>query len=310
MIRNLPPPPEPSARTPDAARQVEVDRGRQAEFEQALRQRADHGAQEQARQHSRHAAPAHALQPLVPRPLALRTVKSERQADDRKPTPQDSDSPPAQTGSETAQTTPAKQPAEKPRDKVHDKQDAPDKTKPGAGEQMAAQHKLLTDKQALKALEAILGQAAVSEKTAPPLIEPVALALLAQTPGDRLLAQVLAAPLAMPLKQDLEQLVAALQVRIQSHASSHGQNTLLQVRLQHLGTIEVQLAHHRGALQIDVQASAGSLLQLQQARGDLLERLHKLNPGQDIQMSFADSQDPDQRSRQRRHVEEEWEPEQ
>lgn len=313
MIPTLPPPSEPPARAPDNARPGEVDRSRQVEFEHAMRQRADNGAQEQARQLSRHSAlldhQQRSAQSRSALPLPVRTSKSERPVDERRDASQDSES---LASTDPGQANASQQPAgNKPRDKVQDKKDTSEKTKAQPDEPALSARKLLLGKHAIKALEAALGQPHSVESKALAAIEPVAvaLALSSQTPGDRLLAQLLAEPQAVALKQDLEQLLTAMQARIQSHASSHGNNsTLLQIRLQHLGAVEIQLAQHRGMLHIEVQASSGTLLHLQQARGELLERLHKLNPGQEVQLAFADSQDSQQRSRQRRHLEEEWEP--
>ncbi|MGE7956997.1 type III secretion system needle length determinant [Pseudomonas sp. NPDC089530] len=128
-----------------------------------------------------------------------------------------------------------------------------------------------------------------------------------QTPGDKLLARLLNATEQPPFSKDLGTLVQTLQLHIQAGISRDGSTTLLQVNLAQLGQVDVQLAHSRGQLHVEIQASPGSLLQLQLARGDLMERLQRLNPGQPIQLTFTQHQHGgDQGSRQRRHVYDEW----
>ena len=127
------------------------------------------------------------------------------------------------------------------------------------------------------------------------------------TPGDKLLARLQPSREAPLLTRDLQQLLSALQPHIQSAATHLGSASVVQVHLPHLGHVEVQLVTVHGQLQVDIQASPGSLLQLQLARQDLLERLQRLNPEQPVQLSFSNSQDSDQRSRQRRSVYDEWE---
>lgn len=317
MIPTLTPPSTPPMRAPDHAQPGEVDRRRQVEFEHAMRQRADNGAQEQARQLSRYTVLVdHQQRSAQSRRTASvpgRAVKPERPVNERCDASQDDDSSnnPANTGPEQANTS--QQPTDnKPRNKVQLSKDTPDKATTTPDAPGISERKLLLGKPTSKALEALLGQTQPTEHKAQGAIEPLAVALYlpGQTPGDRLLAQLLADPQMSALKQDLEHLLTAMQARIQHPANTSASNsTLLQISLQHLGAVEIQLVHGRGKLHIEVQASSGTLLHLQQARGELLERLHKLNPGQGIQLAFADSGDADQRSRQRRHLEDEWEPE-
>lgn len=318
MIPTLPPPCEPTARVPDNARPGEVDRSRQVEFEHAMRQRADKDAQEQARQPSRHSVYS-ALAEYKQRPAESRSTASlperalkQRPLNERRGASHDSDSSGNQASTDPAQANAGRQPTtnNKPRDKVQDRKGSANKAKAAPDASNISARQLLLDKSALKALEALLGQSQSTEHKTQSALEPLALALPSQTPGDRLLAQLLAEPQTTALKKDLEQLLTAMQARIQSHTSPSASNsTLLQINLQHLGTVEIQLAQHRGVLYIELQASSSTLLHLQQARGDLLERLNKLNPGQETQLAFADSGDAEQRSRQQRHLEEEWEPE-
>ncbi|MFL1548039.1 type III secretion system needle length determinant [Pseudomonas sp. D47] len=129
-----------------------------------------------------------------------------------------------------------------------------------------------------------------------------------QTPGDKLLARLLNTTEQPAFSKDLGKLVQTLQLHIQAGVSRDGSTTLLQVNLAQLGQVDVQLAHSHGHLHVEIQASPGSLLQLQLARGDLMERLQRLNPGQPIQLTFTQQQHGgDQGSRQRRHVYDEWE---
>ncbi|MDD2052469.1 type III secretion system needle length determinant [Pseudomonas putida] len=317
MIPTLPPPCEPTARVPDNARPGEVDRSRQVEFEHAMRQRADKDAQEQARQPSRYSGYS-ALAEHKPRPAESRSTASlpghtfkQRPLNERRDPSHDSDSSSNQASTDAAQANAPRQPTnKKPRDKVQDRKGSANKAKATPDTPNISARQLLLDKSTLKTLEALLGQSQSTEHKTQSALEPLALALPNQTPGDRLLAQLLAEPQTAALKKDLEQLLTAMQARIQSHTSPGASNsTLLQINLQHLGTVEIQLAQHRGVLYIELQASSGTLLHLQQARGELLERLNKLNPGQETQLAFADSGDAEQRSRQRRQLEDEWEPE-
>lgn len=129
-----------------------------------------------------------------------------------------------------------------------------------------------------------------------------------QTPGDKLLARLLKTTEQPSFSRDLDKLAQTLQVHIQAGESRNGSSTRLQVNLAQLGQVDVQLNHSRGELHVEIQASPGSLLQLQLARGDLMERLQRLHPGQPIQLTFAQQQHGgDQGSRQRRHVYDEWE---
>ena len=128
------------------------------------------------------------------------------------------------------------------------------------------------------------------------------------TPGDKLLARLQPTMAAPVLTRDLQQLLSTLQPHIQSAVTHTGSASVVQVHLPQLGHVEVQLVTIHGQLQIDIQASPGSLLQLQLARHELLERLQRISPEQPVHLSFSNAQDGDQRSRQRRSVYEEWEP--
>jgi len=142
-----------------------------------------------------------------------------------------------------------------------------------------------------------------------PLVDdpPAALAAL-MTPGDKLLARLQPTPAAPVLTRDVQQLLSALQPHIQCAVTPTGSASVVQVHLPQLGHVEVQLVTIHGQLQVDIQASPGSLLQLQLARHELLERLQRVSPEQPVHLSFSNAQDGDQRSRQRRSVYDEWEP--
>lgn len=141
-----------------------------------------------------------------------------------------------------------------------------------------------------------------------PVEDPKPSATAGQTPGDKLLARLQSTTEQPQFSKDLGQLVQTLQLHIHAGVSRDGSTTLLQVNLAQLGQVDVQLAHSRGHLHIEIQANPGSLLQLQLARGELMERLQRLNPGQPIELSFAQHHHGgDQGSRQRRHVYDEWE---
>ena len=131
-----------------------------------------------------------------------------------------------------------------------------------------------------------------------------------QTPGDRLLARLLASSGSRPLPlADLARLLDAVQGRIQVASAAESHAARLQVRLPQLGAVEVQVLHGHGQLQVEISASPGSLAFLQQARGELLERLQRLHPEQPVQLTFNQQQDSGQRSRQRRYLHEEWQAE-
>ncbi|WP_179291787.1 type III secretion system needle length determinant [Pseudomonas lundensis] len=142
-----------------------------------------------------------------------------------------------------------------------------------------------------------------------PLVDdpPDAFAAL-MTPGDKLLARLQPTPAAPVLMRDMQQLLSALQPHIQCAVTPTGSASVVQVHLPQLGHVEVQLVTIHGQLQVDIQASPGSLLQLQLARHELLERLQRVSPEQPVHLSFSNAQDGDQRSRQRRSVYDEWEP--
>ena len=142
-----------------------------------------------------------------------------------------------------------------------------------------------------------------------PLVDdpPEAFAAL-MTPGDKLLARLQPTPAAPVLTRDVQQLLSALQPHIQCAVTPTGSASVVQVHLPQLGHVEVQLVTIHGQLQVDIQASPGSLLQLQLARHELLERLQRVSPEQPVHLSFSNAQDGDQRSRQRRSVYDEWEP--
>ena len=127
-------------------------------------------------------------------------------------------------------------------------------------------------------------------------------------PGDKLLARLQPTPAAPVLTRDVQQLLSALQPHIQCAVTPTGSASVVQVHLPQLGHVEVQLVTIHGQLQVDIQASPGSLLQLQLARHELLERLQRVSPEQPVHLSFSNAQDGDQRSRQRRSVYDEWEP--
>lgn len=110
--------------------------------------------------------------------------------------------------------------------------------------------------------------------------------------------------------QDLQALVERLQLQLLAGKRGNGDMAMLRARLPHLGTVEVRLIQAGHALQVEIHASPGSLQQLQAARGELLERLQRLDPGQPLSLSFANDGGGDQRSRNQRHVHDEWQPEQ
>ncbi|WP_252091000.1 type III secretion system needle length determinant [Pseudomonas sp. MWU13-3659] len=143
-----------------------------------------------------------------------------------------------------------------------------------------------------------------------PLTSPTPIQPWPAPPGDRVLHSMAAQSTSPALAQDLQALVERLQLQLQTGKTHTGDTALLRAQLPHLGTVEVRLTHAGHTLQVEIHASPGSLQQLQTARGELLERLQRLDPSQPLSLSFANDSGGDQRSRNQRHVHDEWQPEQ
>lgn len=135
-------------------------------------------------------------------------------------------------------------------------------------------------------------------------------ALLPTTLGDRLLATLHPQVPVVLAPRDLEHLCTVLQAHLYSAPTRSAAGTLLRVTLPSLGAVEIHLSKVHGILQIDIQSSPGNLQALQHARGELLERLHRLDPQLQVSLTFGGNPDHQQGSRQRRNVDDEWEPDQ
>lgn len=122
-------------------------------------------------------------------------------------------------------------------------------------------------------------------------------------PGDRVLWSVANQSNPTPLIRDIQSLFEHLQLHVAKTDTSN--IAMLRVELAQLGKIEVRLTHAANGLHIEIQAAAGSIQQLQTARSELLERLQRLDPGQQVSLAFS-SNNSDQGSRHKRHVYEEW----
>lgn len=110
--------------------------------------------------------------------------------------------------------------------------------------------------------------------------------------------------------QDLQTLVDRLQLQLLASKADNRELTLLRARLPQLGPVEVHMRHVGAGLQVEIQAAPASLRQLQVACADLLDRLQRLDPAQQVSLGFAANGGGEQGSRNRRHVLDEWWPEQ
>ncbi|MFJ4391493.1 type III secretion system needle length determinant [Pseudomonas soli] len=111
------------------------------------------------------------------------------------------------------------------------------------------------------------------------------------------------------LTEDLQTLVDRLQLQVLGCKADNRELTLLRARLPQLGPVEVHMRHVGAGLQVEIQAAPASLRQLQVACADLLDRLQRLDPAQQVSLGFAANGGGEQGSRNRRHVLDEWWPE-
>lgn len=120
--------------------------------------------------------------------------------------------------------------------------------------------------------------------------------------------RVMSSP-AITLTEDLQTLVDRLQLQVLGCKADNRELTLLRARLPQLGPVEVHMRHGGAGLQVEIQAAPASLRQLQVACADLLDRLQRLDPAQQVSLGFAANGGGEQGSRNRRHVLDEWWPE-
>lgn len=311
---------------PPSTAQADVSKRRQAEFEQAMQERKlaplpkEPVSDQQQRvmrapehPNSRRETAQRNAREAIERERRLTQERAKRTSEQplTKPVNDKPEPPPPQVSTPTPE---ANRPAsQKDKGKPGEKEKDPGKNNvEGKGKVPAAQVAIEPAEENLKLLTPVDPDSPHhgAEEEHLILIEPEAAFASNPTPGDRLLARLQAAAEPLPIKHELNQLLESLQARIQAQSTTDTSAALLHLNLPTLGSVEIQLATSRGLLQVDIQASAGCLQHLQRARLELQERLQRLNPGQDVQLSFGNPSGSDQGSRQRRSVYEEWDPKQ
>ncbi|MGL5324779.1 MAG: type III secretion system needle length determinant [Aeromonas sp.] len=125
---------------------------------------------------------------------------------------------------------------------------------------------------------------------------------LTVTPGDLLLARV-----APPVEHhELGQLLSRLAVDIQLEVGRPDRPPLLQLTLPALGELAIRIERHQGTLQVEILASEQGQLLLNQGRGELIDRLQRLYPGERVAFDLFTRGDSEQGSRQKRSIYDEW----
>lgn len=81
---------------------------------------------------------------------------------------------------------------------------------------------------------------------------------------------------------------------------------LLRLSLPELGELAIRISRHPGELQVEILATSQGQSQLNQGRGELLDRLQRLYPGEQVSLDLFTRGDSEQGSRQRRSLYEEW----
>lgn len=125
---------------------------------------------------------------------------------------------------------------------------------------------------------------------------------LAATPGDLLLARV--APRVD--HHELGQLLSRLAVDIHLELGRPERPPMLQLTLPALGELAIRIEHHQGSLQVEMLASEQGSQLLNQGRGELIDRLQRLYPGERIAFDLFTRGDSEQGSRQKRSIYDEW----
>ncbi|MGY3860386.1 type III secretion system needle length determinant [Aeromonas lacus] len=125
---------------------------------------------------------------------------------------------------------------------------------------------------------------------------------LAATPGDLLLARV--APRVD--HHELGQLLSQLAVDIHLELGRPERPPMLQLTLPALGELAIRIEHHQGSLQVEMLASEQGSQLLNQGRGELIDRLQRLYPGERIAFDLFTRGDSEQGSRQKRSIYDEW----
>lgn len=125
---------------------------------------------------------------------------------------------------------------------------------------------------------------------------------LTVTPGDLLLARV--APRVE--HHELGQLLSRLAVDIQLEVGRPDRPPLLQLTLPALGELAIRIERYQGTLQVEILASEQGQLLLNQGRGELIDRLQRLYPGERVAFDLFTRGDSEQGSRQKRSIYDEW----
>ncbi|WP_271787545.1 type III secretion system needle length determinant [Aeromonas salmonicida] len=125
---------------------------------------------------------------------------------------------------------------------------------------------------------------------------------LAATQGDLLLARV--APRFD--HHELGQLLSRLAVDIHLELGRPERPPMLQLTLPAIGELVISIEHHQGSLQVEMLASEQGSKLLNQGRGELIDRLQRLYPGEQVAFNLFTRSDSEQGSRQKRSIYDEW----
>ncbi|MFB0585555.1 AscP protein [Aeromonas salmonicida] len=123
-----------------------------------------------------------------------------------------------------------------------------------------------------------------------------------KTPGDLQLARMAPAE----NNRELGQLLERLAVDIYQELGRPERPPLLRLTLPELGDLSIRIAHQHGELQIEILATGEGQLLLNQGRGDLVDRLQRLYPGERVSLDLFSQADSEQGSRHKRSIYEEW----
>lgn len=125
---------------------------------------------------------------------------------------------------------------------------------------------------------------------------------LATTPGDLLLARVTPSV----NHHELGQLISRLAVDMHLELGRLERPPLLQLSLPALGELTIRIDRHQGMLQVEMLASEQGSQLLNQGRGELIDRLQRLYPGERVAVDLFTRGDSEQGSRQKRSIYDEW----
>ena len=125
---------------------------------------------------------------------------------------------------------------------------------------------------------------------------------LATTPGDLLLARVTPSV----NHHELGQLISRLAVDMHLELGRLDRPPQLQLSLPALGELTIRIERHQGMLQVEMLASEQGSQLLNQGRGELIDRLQRLYPGERVAVDLFTRGDSEQGSRQKRSIYDEW----